>query len=243
MSIKPRADFASASRVPSRPLAQCSRCDFGSLEPRRRCVRTGETSISDDSASAQFAPRLANELTGRLGAKDDPVAVLKRYFADGFAGAEFDPSAIAGRSPQDNFGRFDRSHNIVDRVRRNTNGAITPEAIIAMQTRSEDIDPLLVHISVDRALRTMTRSEFDQMLGRGSAAERLYRLLRELGLPQVATPKLLARKRPRLLPARDSIVARRLMVGTRWHALSTQPDLVARIEDIRDQANCAHLSR
>jgi hypothetical protein len=67
------------------------------------------------------------------------------------------------------------------------------------------------------AMADVSNVDFDAVLGAESAAERLWqRLHKDLKIPKTATYKLLARKRPALLPVRDSVVKKRLYGGGSW---------------------------
>lgn len=70
-----------------------------------------------------------------------------------------------------------------------------------------------------------------EMLAPGSPADRLWRHLRRLyQVGQTTTSKLMARKRPRLIPVYDSVIARAFGLHgsgdqwNRWHALFTTDD-------------------
>lgn len=75
-------------------------------------------------------------------------------------------------------------------------------ALRILGTRSEALTALLQKIPADRELRDAT----DDEIAPGSAADDLWRAVRESGVGPVTTSKLLARKRPKLLPVIDSVV-------------------------------------
>lgn len=127
------------------------------------------------------------------------------YFEDDrFAGIDFDslgPSAPNTFSPADLL-----ALNLLD-VR------VGPRAMRAIL--SGRFDSLLSQIPVDVDL-------WDARSGDGSVwsnADALYSLLLELpGMGRTKTSKLLARKRPRLVPIRDSIIENRLGLGEQFWA-------------------------
>lgn len=67
-------------------------------------------------------------------------------------------------------------------------------------------------------------------------------------MPRVATHKLLARKRPHLIPIRDSVVETALLPGVDewwrpwWATLSDRPDLVVQLEELRAAAEAGDRS-
>jgi len=75
-------------------------------------------------------------------------------------------------------------------------------ALRILDTRAEDLNGLLAKIPNDCELRHAT----DAQIGPGSAADALWPALRNAGVGPVTTSKLLARKRPALLPVIDTVV-------------------------------------
>ena len=75
-------------------------------------------------------------------------------------------------------------------------------ALRILETRAEELNGLLEKIPHDRELRDAADSE----IGPGSAADDLWSAARKAGVGPVTTSKLLARKRPMLLPVIDSVV-------------------------------------
>lgn len=97
----------------------------------------------------------------------------------------------------------------------------------------------------------MNAEEFESWLGPNSPGTELYDLLRQrISFPRVATHKLLARKRPLLLPIRDTVVEQALGLGDPkdewwrpwWIALSTDEALVLHLREIRQLAGAQYLS-
>jgi len=77
-----------------------------------------------------------------------------------------------------------------------------PAALRILDTRAEDLNGLLARIPNDCELRHASDAE----IGPGSAADALWPALRNAGVGPVTTSKLLARKRPALLPVIDTVV-------------------------------------
>jgi len=136
-------------------------------------------------------------------------------------------------------------------IRENSNSALRPSAILKLQAHSDQIESLLTQLPPARELHTMVSEEFDSWLGPSSPGAMLYDLLRQtISLPRVTTHKLLARKRPLLLPIRDTVVEGALNLGNRdddwwrpwWIALSTDDALVPRLQEIRQLAGTPNLS-
>jgi len=77
-----------------------------------------------------------------------------------------------------------------------------PAALRILGTRAAELNALLGEIPTDRELRDATDAE----IGAGSPADDLWTAVRESGVGRVTTSKLLARKRPKLLPVIDTVV-------------------------------------
>ncbi|MBL0888788.1 DUF6308 family protein [Myceligenerans indicum] len=110
-----------------------------------------------------------------------------------------------------------------------------PQAVRALlidQRASE----LLAAIPPNVALWAVGEKEYDAVLGRGSAAWRLWDHL--MGIPGIGgtrASKVLARKRPALMPILDSVVRERVRLGkvdawASFHALLQDSELRARID-------------
>lgn len=133
----------------------------------------------------------------------------------------------------------------------NARASLHPSAILALRDRSDRIEELLRQLPTDRALHTLNRDEADGWLSHTGSAHGLYRLLHdEAGIPRVAAHKLLARKRPLLIPVRDTKVEAALGLTSAdngcwwqawWSALNTHPDIVAGLHAIGDAAEAPHL--
>lgn len=127
-------------------------------------------------------------------------------------------------------------------------------AIGILETRRTDIAALLSQIPADLDLADLGQDEFKSVLGEGSPAWELWDLLRgksegkpdeKWGIGPTKASKILARKRPRLIPIWDSIVSKvtgvdsSLTQWTDWHAQLTAEDkkLAKQLDDIQAQAH------
>lgn len=128
-------------------------------------------------------------------------------------------------------------------------------AIGILATEAGQFNALLKDIPEDLALESATEDEFRTHLGKGSPTHRLWDALRRNGKTQTrwgvgptTASKIMARKRPHLIPIEDSIVAR--VIGRRkesawepwWEALREDSFLTDRAAIIRDAANRPELS-
>lgn len=126
-------------------------------------------------------------------------------------------------------------------VRRKSRSGIRTSDALAIENRDQEIRHLLTALPADRDLHSLSDQEFESWVGPESPAERLWGLLRrDIGMHRVATFKLLARKRPRLLPISDSRV--RAILGKSdnswesWYrALVGRPDIVNELRSLRDE--------
>lgn len=116
-------------------------------------------------------------------------------------------------------------------------GVVTQEIIDSEQLRRLlQAIPTAVSIAEDRAEGLLVRKK--------CAARELYESIREFqGMGWARTSKLLAAKRPRLIPIRDSVVQRKLGASTMWWQSmleewsgSDLPDAVTRV-----RAKCRNL--
>lgn len=109
----------------------------------------------------------------------------------------------------------------------------------------------------DLRFEKLTDAEFREYLGEGSPADLLWKILRQednrWGVGPTMTSKILARKRPHLIPIYDSVIARKIgMNGSgaqwdRWHSAfhgdqGRGNELVSKLERIRDSSGQSHLS-
>lgn len=180
---------------------------------------------------------------------DDASDLLHEYFDPGFGSSSFTG------------GRFERFAGGGDRSE--TVNVIDSNDIVAVSLLS-------VRIPGRAALEILDtrRDEFAQLLSAipsdvdlwdapadavapGSPADQLWRLLEQLpGSGWVTAGKLMARKRPRLIPVYDRVVkaalGRPARDGTWWQdlreVLCSDPSLVTRLSELRDAASLAEVS-
>lgn len=115
--------------------------------------------------------------------------------------------------------------------------------------KASEINELLSQIP-NTPLSALSEDEFEQHLGTDSPAMQLWRILRSY--PKVGptrASKLMARKRPHLIPIRDSVIIRVAGISPRdndwrlwWEALTEDNELEHRAEDLRDAAKHPDLS-
>jgi len=132
-----------------------------------------------------------------------------------------------------------------------TRSGFLPAHAIELAEHEGQISRLLESIPADLELHCVPPDRYDELLGPASAASRLFSLLTDiLGEGRsVARHKLLARKRPGLIPVSDSKTRQQLWgwgVWWRpwWEALTDDPKIVKQLGDIRQKAGtpAAHLS-
>ena len=132
-----------------------------------------------------------------------------------------------------------------------TRSGFLPAHTIELAEREGQISRLLESIPADLELHCVPADRYDELLGPDSAASRLFSLLKDiLGEGRsVARHKLLARKRPGLIPVSDSKTRRELWGEGAWwrpwwEALTEDPTIVEQLGDIRQKAGtpAAHLS-
>jgi hypothetical protein len=178
----------------------------------------------------------------------DSGELVKRYVGGAYTGAAFD---IYGRNDPFAITADDliAVTMLSIQVNENSASAIRPSAIVGLQAKSGQIASLLTQLPLDRDLHTLTHEEFDAWLAPGSPGDALYELIRR-DVPRVATHKLLARKRPLLLPIRDTVVERALdLAGPDdgwwrpwWGALTTDDAIVSQLRAVRRSSGTEYLS-
>ncbi|GIG26993.1 DUF6308 family protein [Cellulomonas denverensis] len=184
-----------------------------------------------------LSPRLATLLSPEH--TEDATALLRTYFAPrsegGFTGAYFEHGIE--RDPDE--------FTADDLVAVSMLSVSIPgrAAIELLHNRRTELNALLRAVGPDRPLADLTEDE----VGDGWAVRPLYRAL--LGIPGIGetrATKLLARKRPHLVPILDSVVSRELGIvkGRYWqplHAWLVADDRAGhrRLEDLRAEAGLA----
>lgn len=177
--------------------------------------------------------------------------LLGHYVHSGhFTGGKFETYAHMRSSPNEITGDdIAAVTTLAIRITLGGRSDIRPGHILALEERAADVRALLRDIPSARALNTLDGEEFDRWLGEESPASQLHELLRrQVGLPRVATYKLLARKRPHLLPVRDTKVEAVLHPGEAawwrpwWEELTSRTTLVETLGRVREDAEVGHLS-
>lgn len=173
-------------------------------------------------------------------------APLGRRFADYFgsdvpyAGASFESYRPSGADSIDPSDLIALTFLSIGFSLKSKSG-VTPHAALRLERRRDDIAGLLKELPVDVAIEKLDEAGFEELLGTGSHGDQLFELLRqEVGLPRVATYKLLARKRPALIPIRDTVVERALDQKPTdawwrpwWFAMTTGSAIAELIDEIR----------
>ncbi|MCC9204134.1 DUF6308 family protein [Arthrobacter sp. zg-Y769] len=130
----------------------------------------------------------------------------------------------------------------------------SPRASIGiLETRRDDITALLAQIPADLDLTALNRDEVEKVLGEESPAWKLWDILRGKedggwGIGSTKASKLLARKRPRLIPIWDSVVKSEtklkgsLTQWDDWHAALTKDNaaLALHLDEIQRRAELPH---
>lgn len=129
---------------------------------------------------------------------DRAAVFLQTYYGRPYTGAYFDNWAAGDDDPD----RFTAD----DLIAVSFLSVVVPPmaARQLLDTRAEEFAELLKAVGPDRDL-----ADQDEPVDDGQPASRLYAVVRELrGVGRTIGTKLLARKRPRLIPIYDSVVAR-----------------------------------
>lgn len=188
--------------------------------------------------------------------EDEAVRYINRYFdlqVNGrplYTGSRFETFAGGGRA---NANRITAS----DLIAVSMLGVHVPAqaSIGILGSLSERIERLLYRVPVDVTFENLTKGEFDQLLGRDSPCDELWKLLRQKGdrwkVGQTTASKIIARKRPNLVPIYDSVIARETGMEDskpqwdRWFAAFHGDDgakLTKRLGDLREKTGQHHLS-
>lgn len=124
-------------------------------------------------------------------------------------------------------------------------------ALDVLETRATEINELLAKVR-RVSIFEVTAADYDGMIGKGSPAWRLWEVLCACGGTRRTTSahKLLARKRPHLLPVYDRVVQKQLVASNNlniweclWSWFYERPDRVAGVTQLRrDAGDIAHIS-
>jgi len=178
---------------------------------------------------------------------DDPATGLARY-----SGAYFDRLGGGGDRPEV---AYQLTAEDLLAVSMLSVPVVRYYALHVLDYRGREISGLLVQIPVDVKLAD---DEAEGLIARGGPAWELWELLRDIKprpqdrnhLGPVAAGKLLARKRPQLLPVYDSHVKKvlkRPQADQMWWRdlrcqLTQDDDLVRELKAVRTRAGAGHLS-
>ncbi|RBY91058.1 DUF6308 family protein [Blastococcus sp. TF02A-30] len=161
---------------------------------------------------------------------DQALGYLTRYYGRPYTGAHFDSWAPRQNDPN--------AFTAEDLLAVSFLSVVVPPlaARELLDTRAAEFGALLRELGPDRDLVAQAEPVTEEQ-----PASRLYRAVRRLpGVGRTIGTKLLARKRPRLVPIYDSVVARVSGIGDHhWEplrqALQTD-DLHKHLLDLRDRA-------
>lgn len=188
----------------------------------------------------EFIERLTGELSS-----DDAVQRLTRY--SGYTGASFERYGRPGRGIEITGDDLIAVTMLSMSVGRREKRGMTPSRLLRMEEQSERIGDLLQWIPMDHDLCMVSEREYEQLFGAHGHVRRLFHLLaNEMELGNVAAHKILARKRPRLIPIRDSRAESVLGRPTGWwqcwwEAMKLE-EIVDRTDELRRKADCPQYS-
>ena len=194
-----------------------------------------------------FSEALASRVVGDRTLHDDNVRRLTSYFGLGdepaFDGSRFETYGGSGVEPN----RIAPADLVAVtllsmEIRNKSRSGISTWNALCLEDRSDDISRLLAEIPDDVDLHSLSEEDFRNWVGDGSYGFELWKLLRDdLGMHRVATFKLMARKRPRLFPIKDSRTVDALGEQRDWwrswyDALQSRDDIVPALRAIRSEA-------
>ncbi len=215
----------------------------------RRGIQVHEVAPSGLDQAADSEDRYAQDLLSVLDQIGDDAAaasLLNEYLAE-FDGGHFE--TYGWNNPE----RITADDLVAVTmlsigIMRNTRAGITPSHAVALERESQAIGELLEQIPSELKLEDLIDTAYASVLGPDSAAWQLWDALLRIDIPRVARHKLLARKRPALLPVRDSVVERQLNLGDAswrpWWTIMRNDSVRERLDRIRSTAgsDADHLS-
>lgn len=180
----------------------------------------------------------------------EAAALVKAYYTETLdhgeirTGARFDSWAGGGEAP-----------NVVNVITADDLLAVTflavdvpaPAVIGILETRKDEISGLLEQIPAGLDLAYLSADGLNALMGEGSPALQLWRILRRTesdrwGIGPTTASKIMARKRPRLIPIFDSVIAPLMGMKdsrdqwTIWHSVLTDgnglPERLKRIHEL-----------
>ncbi|MGM7669843.1 DUF6308 family protein [Microbacterium sp. A93] len=129
-------------------------------------------------------------------------------------------------------------------------------ALGIVESLADEIEELLVQVPEEAKLEEITEAEFERLLDKGSPAQQLWDLLKQNNgsrwhIGTTRASKILARKRPHLIPIYDTVVRREALgerSGNYWRDWfnafqgAEGRQLAERLRSIRNESGETHLS-
>lgn len=177
--------------------------------------------------------------------RDQGLSYIHQYFhpEQPFSGASFE-TLEAARSPANEFTGSDFYALACLAV-----DVPIVAGLDILGARAEEINGLLAQIP-NTPIGSLSKEEFNQHLGSDSPAMKLWKILigyHKIGATRAS--KLMARKRPHLIPIRDSVIRRVADYSRKdddwtlwWEALTEDNELESRAQELRDSINRPDLS-
>lgn len=154
---------------------------------------------------------MSTDFTGRLLVYlRDPAAEedIRSYYSGSYTGGRWD--AIVAALPPHEIGLADAAATAMLSLGtslRGHDGKVSADALMGLLDRHDELHGHLKDIRDDLDLHDVDAEQFDRQLGPESAAHKAWELLKDMGVGVVARNKMLAGKRPRLIPVFDRKVA------------------------------------
>lgn len=127
-----------------------------------------------------------------------------------------------------------------------------PVVLAVLGSKAEQISTVLTGLPVNLKFEDLTAADFSALAGFGQPMSELWAILRNRenlwGMGATKVSKLMARKRPELVPIIDSVISDGLGLGRQdywavwFEAFSADSTLKSRLEAIRWSAGFPHLS-
>lgn len=234
-----------------------SLCDESAKDYGQRSERAGpsptkqhpiHSPIGRNTKSERLTPMSIGSAVESI-PEDTSIAYLKAYYSRENSGAHFESIEVDNSPPN----RITASDLFAVTLLQTPIKAKAGVGILVLE--ANQISDLLSEITA-RPLESLTRDEFEQHLGSSSPALQLWDLLRRRRPGDVKwkvgptrASKILARKRPHLIPITDSVV--RNVIDQQqtdndwqlwWEALTTDEYLVERAEGLRTAVGRPELS-